>query len=55
MAIPSGIKFGSYEVGAQIGAGGMGEVYEAEDPTLHRHVALNSFEKLKRKVLTGKN
>jgi hypothetical protein len=29
MAIPSGTKFGSYEVVAQIGAGGMDEVYRA--------------------------
>src|ERR1700686_5391710 len=31
MAIPSGTKLGSYEVVAQIGAGGMGEVYQADD------------------------
>jgi WD40-like Beta Propeller Repeat len=40
MAIPSGIKLGSDEVVAQIGACGMGAVYEAEDLKLRRHVAL---------------
>jgi eukaryotic-like serine/threonine-protein kinase len=40
MAIPSGTKFGSYEVTAQIGAGGMGEVYRAHDSKLARDVAI---------------
>jgi Tol biopolymer transport system component len=40
MAIPSGTKFGSYEVVAQIGAGGMGEVYQAHDTKLARDVAI---------------
>ena len=40
MAIPSGIKLGSYEVVAQIGAGGMGEVYQAHDTKLARDVAI---------------
>jgi serine/threonine protein kinase len=55
LTLASGTKLGSHEVVAQIGAGGMGEVYEAEDLELHRHVAMNSFKKLKRKVPTGKN
>src|SRR5213594_3659646 len=38
--IPAGTKFGRYEIGSQIGAGGMGEVYLAEDTRLHRKVAL---------------
>ncbi len=38
--IPTGTKFGRYEIGSQIGAGGMGEVYLAEDTRLHRKVAL---------------
>jgi serine/threonine protein kinase len=40
MAIPSGTKLGSYEVVAQIGAGGMGEVYRATDTKLGRDVAI---------------
>ena len=40
MAIPSGTKLGSYEVTAQIGAGGMGEVYQAHDTKLGRDVAI---------------
>jgi serine/threonine protein kinase/Tol biopolymer transport system component len=40
MAIPSGTRLGSYEVVAQIGAGGMGEVYRAHDTKLARDVAI---------------
>jgi eukaryotic-like serine/threonine-protein kinase len=40
LAIPSGTKFGSYEVVSQIGAGGMGEVYQAHDTKLARDVAI---------------
>ncbi|HSC29985.1 MAG TPA: serine/threonine-protein kinase, partial [Vicinamibacterales bacterium] len=40
MALPSGTRFGPYEVIAPIAAGGMGEVYRAVDRTLGRHVAL---------------
>jgi Tol biopolymer transport system component len=40
MAIPPGTTFGSYEVTAQIGAGGMGEVYRAHDTKLGRDVAI---------------
>jgi serine/threonine-protein kinase len=38
--IPSGKKLGRYEIRSQIGAGGMGEVYLAEDTKLDRKVAL---------------
>nr|MBA2525885.1 serine/threonine protein kinase [Pyrinomonadaceae bacterium] len=38
--IASGTKFGRYEIRSQIGAGGMGEVYLAEDIKLNRKVAL---------------
>ncbi len=40
MIIPSGKKLGRYEIRSQIGAGGMGEVYLAEDTKLDRKVAL---------------
>ena len=40
MAIPPGTPLGPYEVGAPLGAGGMGEVYRARDPRLGRDVAI---------------
>src|SRR5215472_10461848 len=40
MSIAAGTRLGSYEVVAQIGAGGMGEVYEARDTKLGRSVAI---------------
>jgi serine/threonine protein kinase/tetratricopeptide (TPR) repeat protein len=40
VTIPSGTKLGRYEIRSQIGAGGMGEVYLAEDTQLRRRVAL---------------
>src|ERR1019366_4259058 len=40
MTIAAGTKLGSYEVLAQIGAGGMGEVYRARDTRLNRDVAI---------------
>jgi eukaryotic-like serine/threonine-protein kinase len=39
MALTIGTKLGSYEVVAQIGAGGMGEVYQAHDTRLIRRCA----------------
>jgi Tol biopolymer transport system component len=40
MALAAGTKLGSYQVTAQIGAGGMGEVYQAHDTKLGRDVAI---------------
>ena len=40
MTIASGTRLGSYKVLAQIGAGGMGEVYQAHDTKLGRDVAI---------------
>jgi serine/threonine protein kinase len=42
-----------YRIVSQLGGGGMGVVYEAEDLKLHRHVVLNWFEELKQKVPGG--
>jgi Tol biopolymer transport system component len=40
LALPSGTRIGPYEVTAQIGVGGMGEVYRARDAKLGRDVAI---------------
>ncbi len=40
MALATGTRIGVYEITAQIGAGGMGEVYRATDATLGRQVAI---------------
>ena len=40
VALQIGARLGPYEVLAQIGVGGMGEVYRARDRVLNREVAL---------------
>src|ERR1700693_6179831 len=40
MALASGTRLGSYEILSAIGAGGMGEVYQAHDTKLGRDVAV---------------
>jgi hypothetical protein len=40
MTLAAGTRLGNYEIVAQIGAGGMGEVYRAKDPRLNRDVAV---------------
>jgi eukaryotic-like serine/threonine-protein kinase len=42
--IALGTRLGSYEVLAQIGAGGMGEVYKAHDTKLGRDVAIKILD-----------
>ena len=40
MALTPGTRLGVYEITAQIGEGGMGQVYRATDTTLDRQVAI---------------
>ena len=40
MSLATGTRIGPYEVTAQIGGGGMGEVYRARDPRVGRDVAI---------------
>ena len=40
MTLPSGTRFGPYEILSPLGAGGMGEVYRAKDTRLDRTVAI---------------
>jgi serine/threonine protein kinase len=39
-SLPAGARLGRYEIRSQLGVGGMGEVYLAEDAQLRRRVAL---------------
>jgi serine/threonine protein kinase/Tol biopolymer transport system component len=43
LALIPGTRVGPYEIGAQIGVGGMGEVYRARDTKLNRDVAIKTL------------
>ncbi len=43
MALTSGTRLGPYEILSPIGAGGMGEVYKANDTRLDRTVAIKEL------------
>ena len=43
MALAPGTRLGPYEIAAQIGVGGMGEVYRATDTKLDRQVAIKAL------------
>ncbi len=45
MALTPGTRLGPYEIAAQIGVGGMGEVYQATDTTLNREVTIKVLPK----------
>ena len=45
MALPPGTRLGPYAIVAQIGKGGMGEVYRATDTNLGRDVAIKVLPK----------
>ncbi len=40
MALAPGVRLGPYEIVSALGAGGMGEVYQAKDTRLDRTVAI---------------
>ena len=46
MALTPGTRLGPYEIAAQIGEGGMGEVYQATDTNLKRSVAIKVLPEL---------
>ncbi len=45
MPLTTGTRLGPYEITAQVGKGGMGEVYRATDTTLNRQVAVKVLPK----------
>lgn len=45
MTIAAGTKLGRYEITSQLGAGGMDEVYLAEDTKLDRHINFFAYSR----------
>ncbi len=53
MALTTGTRHGPYEILAPIGAGGMGEVYKAQDTRLDRGWPSKSFPSTSPRVPSG--
>ena len=53
MSLIAGTRIGSYEIAAQIGVGGMGEVYRATDTNLKRQVAIKVLPEPLRQTQSG--
>ncbi len=53
MALTPGTRLGPHEIAAQIGLGGMGEVYRARDTKLDRDVAITVLLESDKDYLSG--